>query len=78
MTSPFSRKMSGIVIIFLLLFFIFSIFSMMPSSSGEALESGGRIAAHGFGPSTMVLLGGILIGVAVWARRKYGRTDKAH
>jgi hypothetical protein len=66
--SSFSRKMSGFVIFFLLLLFIVS---MMPTSSGGALESGGgRIAAHGSGPGTMILLGGVLIGVAGWARKK--------
>jgi hypothetical protein len=66
--SSFSRKMSGFVIFFLLLLFIVSV---MPISSGGALESGGgRIAAHGSGPGTMILLGGVLIGVAGWARKK--------
>lgn len=74
MQSSFSRKMSEIVVIFLLVFFIFV---MMPSSSGEALENGGRAATRGFGPGTMILLGGALIGLAGWVRRKYGRTDKA-
>jgi hypothetical protein len=73
MKSSFSKKMSGIAIVFLLVFFIFV---MMPSSSGEALESGGRVSTRGFGPGTMILLGGALIGVAGLARRKYGRTDK--
>ena len=66
--SSFSRKMSGFVIFFLLLILIVS---TMPTSSGGALESGGvRIAAHGSGPGTMILLGGVLIGVAGWARKK--------
>jgi hypothetical protein len=47
------------------------IFFMMPSPSGEALESGARIGANAFQPGTMILLGSGLIGLAGWGRKKY-------
>jgi len=70
MKCSFPKSLRGIGIICLLLFFIFC---TTPFSSGEALESGGRVATHGFGPGTMVLLGGILVGFAGWARNKYNK-----
>jgi hypothetical protein len=73
--SSFSRKMWGLSIFFLLLIFIVS---MMPTSFGEALQSGGgRIVAHGSGPGTMILLGGVLIGVAGWGSKEVKQGGQA-
>ncbi len=54
-----------------LFFFFLIIFFLMPSPSGEALESGSMIGAKAFQPATMILLGSGLIGVAGWGRKKF-------
>lgn len=67
MKISYPRNRSGAALFF---FFLF-IFFMMPSPSGEALESGGVMAANAFQPGTMILLGSSLIGLAGWERKKF-------
>ena len=55
-----------VLFFFLLLFIIF----MMPSPSGDALESGAGIGANAFQPGTMIFLGSGLIGLAGWGLKK--------
>ena len=55
----------------LFFFFLLVSFFLMPSTSGEALESEARIAVNAFQPGTMMLLGTGLIGVAGWGRKKF-------
>ena len=62
------KNKSGIVLFF---FFLLFIYFMMPSPSGEALESVAMIGANIFQPGTMILLGCGLIGVAGWGWKKY-------
>lgn len=59
-----------IIWIALFLFFLsFNIF-LMPSPSVGSLETGETIRAFVFQPGTMILLGGCLIGLAGWGRKK--------
>ena len=55
----------------LFLFFSFVNFFLMPSPSVGSLETGARIKAYAFQPGTMVLLGGCMIGLAGWGRKKF-------
>jgi len=54
----------------LFFFLLLSIICMMPSHSGDALESGASIGANAFQPGTMIFLGSGLIGLAGWGLRK--------
>lgn len=55
------------------LFFFFLLFnySFMPSPSGGSLKTGAMIGSSPFEPDTMLLLGTVLIGLAVWGRKKF-------
>ena len=55
----------------LFLIFLFVNFFFMPSPSVGSLETGARISAYAFQPSTLILLGSCLIGLAGWGRKKF-------
>jgi hypothetical protein len=57
------------------LFFFFLLFNyfFMPSPSGGSLKTGAMIGANVFEPGSMLLLGSILIGLAAWGRKKFGK-----
>lgn len=68
MKNSYPKNTPGIALFF---FFLSVIFFLMSSPSGGSLESGAMIGANAFQPGTMVLLGGGLIGLAGWGRKKY-------
>jgi len=53
----------------LFLFFLFINYFLVPSPSVGSLETGARIRAYAFQPSTLILLGSCLIGLAGWGRK---------
>ena len=57
------------------LFFFFLLFNyfLMPSPSGGSLKTGAVIGASAFEPGTMLILGSVLIGLAAWGRKKFGK-----
>ena len=57
----------------LFLFFLFVNYFLTPSPSVGSLETGATIRAYVFQPGTMILLGGFLIGLAGWGRKRYKR-----
>lgn len=68
MKISYPKRRPGIALFFFSLLFIFF---LMPSLSGEALESGAMIGVNAFRPVTMILLGSGLIGVAGWGLKKF-------
>jgi len=57
------------IALFLILLFVN--FFLIPSPSVGSLETGARIRAYAFQPSTLILLGSCLIGLAGWGRKKF-------
>ena len=57
------------------LFFFFVLFHyfFIPSPSWGSLKTWAMIGANAFEPGTMLLLGTILIGLAVWGRRRFAK-----
>ena len=68
MMNPYPKKTIWIA---LFLFFLFISFFLVPSPSVGSLETGAAIRAYVFQPGTMILLGGFLIGLAGWGRKRY-------
>jgi hypothetical protein len=54
----------------LFFFFVFFIYFFNPSPSGGSLKTYAMMGANAFEPGTMLLLGAILIGLAVWGRKR--------
>ncbi len=70
MKIPSTKNTHRIALFF---FFLVVNYFFMPSPSGGSLKTGAMIGASAFEPGAMLLLGSILIGLAAWGRKKFGK-----